>query len=288
VRIRWPLIILLLLLGNRSAFSQDKLIYCNEPERIRDAGAYASAYLEAGTTYTIFYHYRNDSGDSGDFVLGLRSIDEKSFSVATKQGLADPDVDPPTAGRQAMARFLRAGEKPIFAAKGTARFAFRLGHRQVASGMLTLKPDRDLRLRIYFKHDQWDAPRMRTIVVDSPRCDIEIPLSESSATRRTYRIGMPELTEQRTRLRDGSYGMLYAFKINAPEGSKVRISFSPRGGKAGLVGMLAGDLVSSAIFPAFSQQTLADATVGPAGHITLTTSPFGGVFYPVEVTFQLL
>jgi hypothetical protein len=269
------------------AQAQDKLVYCNEPERIRDAGTYADARLLAGQSYTVFYHYRNTSNDTGDFVVQLKSLTDDSFSFTSKQGLADPYSDPPTVGRQAMARYLRAPEKTLAATKGVARFAYKLTHRQVASGMMTIKADRNVRLRIYYKHDKWDAPRMRTLVIDSPRCEVEVPLS-GELMRHTYRIGMPERDANKSRLRDGSYGMIYSFKIAAPEGRRVRIGFIPRGGKAGLVGMLGGDLIMSEIYEAYERGTFCDATVGPRGELQLTTSPFGGVFYPVELTFQLL
>lgn len=269
------------------AQAQDKLIYCNEPERIRDAGTYADARLLAGQSYTIFYHFRNSSNDTGDFVVQLKSLTDEGFSFTSKQGLADPTSDPPTVGRQAMARYLRAPEKAIVADRGVARFTYKLAHQQVASGMMTIKPDKNLRLRIYYKHDKWDAPRMRTMVLDSPRCEVEVPLNGDSP-RHSYRIGMPERDTNKARLRDGSYGMIYAFKIAAPEGRKVRIGFIPRGGKAGLVGMLGGDLIQSEIYEAYSRATFCEATVGPKGELQFTTSPFGGVFYPVELTFQLL
>ncbi len=269
------------------AQAQDKLIYCNEPERIRDAGTYADARLLAGQSYTVFYHFRNTSNDTGDFVVQFKSLDEGTFSFSAKQGLADPDSDPPTVGRQAMARFLRAPDKQIFADKGVARFAYKLINRQVASGVMSIRPDKNVRMRIYFKHDKWDAPRMRTLVLDSPRHDVDVPLN-GDVTKQSFRIGMPERDINKARLRDGSYGMIYAFKIAAPEGRKVRIGFMPRGGKAGLVGMLGGDLIQSEIYEAYERTTFCDATVGPRGELQFTTSPFGGVFYPVELTFQLL
>lgn len=287
MRILWCLVTFLSLISG-AVQAQDKLIYCNEPERIRDAGTYADAKLDAGQSYTIFYHFRNVSGDVGEFVLQLRSPNEESFSFAARQGLADPDKDPQTVGRQAMARFLRAGEKQIAADKGIARYAYKLSHRQVASGILNVKPDRNLRLRIYFKHDKWDAPQMKTTLISSPRCNVEVPLTLET-NRQTFRIGMPEWDHSRgARLRDGAYGQVYDFKIAAPEGRKVRILFTPRGGKSGIVGMLGGDLIMSEICAAYAKTVCCEAMVGPQGQLQFTTSPFGGVFYPVELTFQLL
>jgi len=270
------------------AYAQDQLIYCNEPERIRDAGTYADARLEAGQSYKVFYHYRNVSGDTGDFVVQFRSLSEEPFTFTAKQGFADPDSDPPLVGRQAMARYLRSNEKQITAEKGVARFSYKLSHLQVASGVLTVKADKNVRLRIYFKHDKWDAPRMKTTIMTSPSQLYQVPLS-STTNRQTFRIGMPERDASRgTRLRDGGYGMIYDFKIAAPEGRKVRITFTPRGGKSGLVGILGGDLIMSNIYEAYEKVTYCEALVGPQGQLEFTTSPFGGVFYPVELTFQLL
>jgi hypothetical protein len=271
-----------------AARAQDQLIYCNEPERIRDAGTYADARLEAGQSYKVFYHFRNVSGDTGNFVVQLRSTTEEAFTFTSKQGFADPDNDPPTVGRQAMARFLRSSEKQLAADKGVARFAYKLSHLQVASGVLMVRADKNVRLRIYFKHDKWDAPRMKTTIMTSPSQLYQVPLS-STASRQTFRIGMPERdTSRGTRLRDGGYGMIYDFKIAAPEGRKVRITFTPRGGKSGLVGILGGDLIMSNIYEAYEKVTYCETIVGPQGLLDFTTSPFGGVFYPIELTFQLL
>ena len=287
MRIFWYLVVLLSYFSG-TVRAQDKLIYCNEPERIRDAGTYADAQLEAGQSYTVFYHFRNVSGDVGEFVVQLRSAKEESFTLASRQGLADPDRDPQTVGRQAMARFLRAGEKQIAAEKGVARFAYKLSNRQVASGVMNVRSDKNVRLRIYFKHDKWDAPRMKTTTISSPRCNVEVPLTLET-TLQTFRIGLPEWDFSRgARVRDGAYGQVYDFKIAAPEGRKVRILFTPRGGKSGIVGMLGGDLIMSEICQAYAKTVCCEAHVGPQGLLQFTTSPFGGVFYPVELTFQLL
>ena len=81
--------------------------------------------------------------------------------------------------------------------------------------------------------------------------------------------------------------MLYAFRIAAPEGRKVRVSFSPRGGKGGLVGSVNGNMQQSRIIPATHWRVFCEAKAGKNG-VNLTTAPFGGVFYPVELMFQLM
>lgn len=287
MRVLWCLGVLLCLLLVGEVQAQDKLIYCNEPERMRDAGTYANARLLAGQSYTIFYHFRNSSNDTGDFVVQFKSLTDEPFSLSSKQGCADPSGDPPTVGRQAMARFLRAPDKQIAADKGLARFTYKLTNHQVASGMMAIKADKNVRMRIYFKHDKWDAPRMKTLILDSTRQDIDVPLN-GELTLHRFRIGMGERDTNQARLRDGCYGMLYSFKIAAPEGRRVRIGFIPRGGKSGVVGMLGGDLIMSEIREAYERVTFCEAVVGPRGEVQFTTSPFGGVFYPVELTFQLL
>jgi hypothetical protein len=87
---------------------------------------------------------------------------------------------------------------------------------------------------------------------------------------------------------DGTYGMLYAFKVDAPPGRKVRVSFSPRGGHAGLVGSVGGIMRQSRIVGAAGWAVFSEVKVGKSGLVSLTTAPFGGVFYPVELVFQLL
>ena len=65
----------------------------------------------------------------------------------------------------------------------------------------------------------------------------------------------------------GAYGLVYSFKVSAPPGSRVRVSFSPAAGRRG--------------WSAFTE-----AVVGKDGMV-VTTLPFGGVFHPVELLFQL-
>jgi hypothetical protein len=278
------LLILFFLTAWHPALAEDHLLFCNNPEKIRIPGAYANAVLKAGDTYTIFYHFKNVGREYGPFVLGLRSISGKSLRFMTRQGLADPSHDPCTAGRQAMARYLSAPEDIYIGKHGYARFAYPLAPRQVASGILTVRCESDATLRLYFRHDKWNVPGVETITVTEPRREIPISLSKQSQTQ-YYRIGLREAGMHK-RL-DGTYGMLYAFRIDAPLGRRVRVCFSPRGGKGGMVGSLNGSLRQSQIIPATHWRVFCEAISGKGG-LNLTTAPFGGVFYPVEIMFQLL
>ena len=260
------------------------LLFCNRPEKMRIAGAYADARLQGGHTYTIFYHYKNVSSETGAFVVALHGSPQTPFKFMARQGFADPQHDPPLAGRQAMARFLSAPERD-FNGKGGARFAYALPSRQVASGVLTVRCEGDARLRIYFKHDRWTVPHAEAIIVDAPRREIDVDLSPDNK-RQTFRIGQPE--RGMNRRMDGTYGMLYAFRVAAPPGRRIRVSFSPRGGKGGLVGSMGGTMHQTGIVRATDWAVYGETTVGKSGGVTLTTAPFGGVFYPVELVFQLM
>ena len=266
------------------ASAQDRLLYCNQPERIRSSGSLATSVLEANVPYQIFYHYRNDSGRSDDFVLALNGPGGKPLQFTARRGLADPTSDPPIAGEQAMARFFSRGSTSFLAQDGTARFAFRLADSQVASGYLTVTTAVRTRLQLYFGNNKFPVPGARCVQVESPRTDVEIPLSAENP-KQSYRIGVPE--GERAGSVDGTYGTLYAFKIDAPPGRRVRASFSPRGGHAGLVGTLNGELLRTPIREAAESATVFEATAGKKGLLFLTV-PYGGVFYPVELTFRLL
>lgn len=259
------------------------LIFCNEPERIRMAGAYADAQLRGGHTYTVFFHFRNVTHDSGAFVLALHGSTGKPFRFVARQGFADPQNDPPLAGRQAMARFLSAPEKD-YRGTGGARFAYRLGPRQVASGVVSFTCTDDARMRIYYKHDRWTVPHSGTIVLAAPHRERSVTLTAENGPQ-SFRIGTPESNLDRQL--DGNYGILYAFHVQAPPGRRVRVSFSPRGGKGGLVGSLNGTLLQTGIVPATHWAVYCETVVGKRG-VRLTTAPFGGVFYPVELSFRLL
>ena len=261
------------------------LLFCNTPEKIGMPGACADALLQAGHTYTIFYHFRNTSRSGGPFVVALHGSTGKAFRFTARQGMADPQRDPSLAGRQAMARYLSSPERAMNGVTGGARFACPLGPRQVASGVLTVRCESDAQLRIYFRHDKWTLPRSSVILVDTPRREFDIALSPTSK-RQTFRIGDPE-PGMHPKL-DGTYGLLYAFHVAAPPGRRVRVSFSPRGGKGGLVGSINGSTRLTSILPAASWTVFSESSTGKNGSVTLTTAPFGGVFYPVELIFQLL
>jgi hypothetical protein len=266
-----------------TAQAQDRLIYCNQPERVRSRGVLASAYLEPGKTYQVFYHYRNETGRSAEFVVALSGTGGGPLAFTARQGLADPTDDPPSAGEQAMARYFNRRDTPLVAQDGTAQFSYRLGHRDVASGVLTITAKTRAKLALYFGNNDALVPGAQTMIVDTPRCEVEIPLSKINP-KQIYRIGKPESGID-SRM-DGSYGMIYAFKLDAPVGSRVRVSFSPRGGQSGLVGTLNGALVRSPILQATERAVVCEAKITQSGAV-LVTSPFGGVFYPVELTFEL-
>jgi hypothetical protein len=240
--------------------------------------------LEPGKSYTVFFHYRNTTRSGGNLVVALNGTGGGALRLAARKGFADPRRDPPTAGRQAMARFLSSPEKAYVGKKGYARFAQHLGSKQVASGVLTVRCDQPARLRIYWRHSKWTVPGARVIAVDSPRREVSIDLTGSGA-QKFFRIGQPE--DGMSRHLDGTYGMLYAFNVAAPPGRKVRVLFSPRGGKGGLVGSVNGSLRQSHIVPAATWKVFSVTVAGENG-VRITTSPFGGVFYPVELAFQLL
>jgi hypothetical protein len=271
--------------GGRAAHAEDELLFCNHPEKITMPGAHADTLLQKGRSYKIFFHYRNVTGAGGPLVVALHGTNGKPLKFMARKGFGDPRIDPTLAGRQAMARYLSSPAKPFVGKKGAARFQMPLAHKQVASGVMTVRPDQDTRLRIYFRHNKWSVPSARVVSVDQPRRNVDVALSKEQK-RQAYRIGQPE--EGMPRHLDGTYGMTYAFKVNAPAGRKVRVSFSPRGGKAGLVGSVNGSLMQTAIVPAASWKVYHEGVVGKNGVLNLTTSPFGGVFYPVEIVFQLL
>jgi hypothetical protein len=268
----------------RQARAQDHLLFCNNPEKMRMTGVYADSLLKAGESYTVFYHFKNVTGSAGNFVVSLHGAVAKPLRFEARQGFADPQRDPPLAGRQAMARFLSGVDKSFVGKEGSGRFTYHIENRHVVSGVLSVRCDQDTRLRIYFRHAKWTVPGAKVIAVDAPRREVDIALSATSG-RKSFRIGQPEAGMNRHL--DGTYGMLYSFRIAAPVGRKVRVSFSPRGGKGGLVGSINGDLRQSNIVPAAKWKVFFEKSVGKQG-LNLTTSPFGGVFYPVELVFQLI
>ncbi len=269
--------------GARLPQQVDTLLFCNQPERLQAPGAYADALLTGGRTYRIFFHYRNVTGAVKPLVIAFQGSVGKPLTVDIRKGIADPQNDPPQAGQQAMARYLKAPDQR-FVGKGGVRLPMNLRPWDVASGVLTVRADQDVRLRIYFQNNNQVVTNARVTAVKAPHRDVTIALSPEAA-QQYYRIGIPE--EGMTGGMDGAYGLVYTFHVQAPAGSKVRVTFSPRGGQSGLVAALNGLLVQSRIVPPKNHSVFAEAKVGPNG-LALVTIPFGGVFYPVEMAFHLL
>lgn len=269
----------------RPAHAADKLLFCNTPERMLSGGAYADAHLTGGQTYRIFFHYRNGTPSTAPLVVAFHGSAGKPLTLAVRKGMATPQMDPSEAGKQAMARFLKSPQKHYVGSKGAARFPLTLDRLEVASGVLSVRADQDVRLRIYFKHNNKVVPGAQVVAVDAPRRDYAIALTPGKQQQQYFRIGVPE--KGMSKHMDGTYGLVYSFKVSAPAGSKVRVAFSPRGGKSGLVGTINGVLRQSRIVGAAVWSGFAEAVVGKDG-LVVTTLPFGGVFYPVELVFQLV
>jgi hypothetical protein len=269
--------------SQRAANAADKLLFCNNPERITAPGTHADTMLRAGETYTIFFHYSNKTRDRGNLVLALSGDAGTPLRFSARRGFAEAHRDPTIAGRQAMARFLSAPTKSYSGKKGGAHFAMSVGSRQTASGVVTVTAKSDARLRIYWRHNKWTVPGARVVAIDSPRREVDVLLTKGEINR--HRIGVPEAGMSKHL--DGTYGMMYSFKVDAPVGSRVRVSFSPRGGHAGMVASVNGSLHQTGIIPATRWKVFCEAVVGANG-LTLTTSPFGGVFYPVELVFKII
>jgi hypothetical protein len=261
----------------------DHLLFCNRPERLQSNGVYAEAKLTGGKTYRIFFHYRNDSRTTGPLVMAFHGSAGKPLRLEIRKGIAKPSNDPPMAGRQAMARYMKSPIQPLVG-NGAAKFTLPLNHWEVASGIVTVKADQDTRFRIYFKDAKRTIPGAQIVPIKAPRREMTVTLRKD-APPLYFRIGVPE--KDLKKQMDGTYGVVYAFKVLAPVGSRVRITFSPRGGQSGMVASIGNALFESNIVDASQLVVLAEATVGKNG-LVVTTIPFGGVFYPVEVAFHLL
>jgi hypothetical protein len=269
----------------RFALAADKLLFCNQPERMISGGAHADTQLTAGQTYRIFFHYRNGTRSTVPLVVAFLGSQQKPLALSVQKGIADPQVDPSEAGRQATARFMASPAKRYTGQKGNVRFPLSLKRNEVASGVLTVRADQNVRLRIYFRHNKSVVRGARVVTVDAPRRDYSVTFAPGAGKRQYFRIGVPE--PGMSRHLDGTYGLVYSFRVNAPPGSKVRVAFSPRGGKGGLVGTVDGAMHQSRIVGAAVWSAFAESIVGKNGMV-VTTLPFGGVFYPVELVFQLL
>ncbi|MDX1934597.1 MAG: hypothetical protein SFU56_18515 [Capsulimonadales bacterium] len=275
--------------------SVDYLLFCNQPERLTRPGAYADARLIGGRTYRIFFHYRNMKRSSAPLTLAFHGTAGAPLTVSLRKGIADPQNDPPRAGRQALTKYLRARSVPVTGRNGSIALPLTLRSFDTASGILTVRPSADCRFRVLFDGGRQTVRGARVTEVPAPRREVTIRLSETRPAR-FFRIGRPDdLPEQhaprsgnvsaRDRM-DGSYGLLYSFHVRTPPGRRVRITFSPRGGQSGMVALVDGSVRSSNIVPPAGLALFAETTVTDAG-LHLVTMPFGGVFYPVEIAFHL-
>lgn len=285
-RFVFTLAAILTLLTPRFAQAADKLLFCNQPERMINGGAHADALIKAGQTYRIFLHYRNGTRVTAPLVVAFQGTAKgKPLSISVQKGIAKPQIDPSEAGKQATARFMASPSKRYIGRGGAVRFPITLKRNEVASGVLTVRAEQDVRLRIYFRHNKAVVSGARVVTVDAPRRDYVVALAPGAGQKQYFRIGVPE--QGMSKHLDGTYGVVYSFRVNAPAGSKVRVAFSPRGGKSGLVGTVDGAMQQSRIVGAGVWSAFTEAVVGKDGMV-ITTLPFGGVFYPVELVFHLL
>ena len=277
-------LVAVLILPRVAIAAPETLLFCNNPEKITVPGTYADTMLRAGQTYTVFFHYKNTLRSRGNLVVALSGDAGTPLTFTARKGFANAHHDPTIAGRQAMARYLSAPTKHYSGKNGGAHFALAVGSKRTASGVVTFTAQSDARMRIYFRHNKWTVPGARVVAVESPRRSVDILLAKGQAGER-YRIGVPD--PGMSKHLDGTYGMVYSFKVDAPVGSRVRVSFSPRGGQAGMVASVNGAIHQTDIVPATHWKVFCEAIVGQNG-LTLTTAPFGGVFYPVELFFKII
>lgn|GEM_PF-1371790 len=263
----------------------ERLLFCNRPERLAEPGIYAEATLPADQWTRVFFHYRNTTTSTAPFVVAVLGSQGEPLSVEIRKGIAEPTSDPPTVGQQAMGRYLQAPTQTLRNTQGFVRFPLLLKSWAVASGVLTVRPiGQDVRLRIYFKNAGKTVSGMQVAEIKVPVREIEIELTEKDG-QGFARIGIPA-PELRKQI-DGTYGFIYTIRVRAPEGKTVRVLFSPRGGQAGLVGVWNGKYQQSPIVPATTWAIFGEKVAGKE-EMVLWTSPFGGVFYPVELAFRLM
>lgn len=268
--------------ATKSAALPERLLFCNCPERLTRFGAYADAPLAAGRPYRVFYHFHNTTRRTAPLVVALVGTEKKPVRAVVRKGVGDWCASPRSAGQTAMQRFLSA---PTVAYKGNGvvRFAAPLAPHHVASGVMTVRCAQDARLRIFFGDNRRVVPDARVVAADAPRRQVRVKLTAKNGPQ-YVRIGQPDA--KMSPLLDGAYGFLYDFQITAPKGRTVHVTFSPRGGHAGLVATVNGKLINAPIAAPASVVPLASFLMGNRP-LRLVTLPFGGVFYPVEIAFRL-
>jgi hypothetical protein len=274
----------------------DYLLFCNQPERLTRPGAYADAKLIGGRTYRIFFHYRNASGKTAPITLAFHGSAGKPLTLLLRKGFADAQKDPPRAGRQALVRYLEARPVAQTNSRGAIAIPMMLHPYDTASGIVTVRPSQDCRFRILFADGRQPVRGGRVTAIPTPRREVVVSLTDKTPTQ-YFRIGAADDLVVHSTIRngkiteknpmDGSYGLVYSFSVRAPMGRRVRVTFSPRGGQAGMVALLNGALRSSDIIGPAGLAVFAESTMSQSG-FGLVTMPFGGVFYPVEIAFHLL
>jgi hypothetical protein len=112
----------LTLLTPRFAQAADKLLFCNQPERMINGGTHADALIKAGQTYRIFLHYRNGTRVTAPLVVSFQGTSKnKPLSIFIQKGIAKPQTDPSEAGKQATARFMASPARQYVGRAATGR-----------------------------------------------------------------------------------------------------------------------------------------------------------------------
>ena len=248
---------------------QGTIYFLNVPETIRKSGVVNEQKIQDSGRSRIFWHYRNGTGKTQQFTL---QVSEKTVGLRMGQGVS---FSPPTAGTQAMMRFLQSSPRSEAYLKTSVSVPKGYTVSGVAEG-----------------HWKTGAIIKASLGKGAPVPGIEKIVSpylfvDNCVTLTSNQAAHLKVGQNKPGHIPGNYGSTVRVSVQSklPKRIKIRVAFSPRGGPLNLVYIYNGKIACSPRIAAKKEHTLFHAWVDPGQKISLDIYPLGGFNYPAEIRF---
>jgi hypothetical protein len=245
------------------------IYFLNIPETIRKPGIIHEQKILKDGRSRIFWHYKNSTNSAQQFNIRLS---EKNAGTRFGQSVSS---SPPTAGTRAMLNFLKSSPRPEKYLNETVVVPRGYTVSGVAEGIWNKGAT--------IKANLGKGNKVPGIVqVANPHLFVEQVAVLSSTKTVKLSIG-----QNKPGHISGNYGSTIrtSFKSNLAIKTKIRVSFSPRGGPLNLIYIYNGKVICSPRVAAKKDYTLFYVWLSSGQQVNLDVYPLGGFNYPVEIRF---
>ncbi len=280
------------------------LLVSNSPERVRTPGVLFPELTVSGSV-RVLIHHKHEMEVPLDLLVKARSMGAGGSRIHLTVGMGRTDKDELRSGHQAMRTYLaravqRAGHWIFIPPGGEITLvAQRLLPGRVVSGILQLQIAGDpvqLWVEAAGEGDpvllEEDGIHFRGVVRD-PSIVLQGAYAIGEPPLSLWIGGPPFLQEATTgRPLRGNYGVIYEAQVTLANPTdrrgEVALIFAPRGGPAGGILAIDGQIYEIGPTPAFSEVPVVRFPLAPQERRTvlLWISPQAGSWYPVRLEFR--